>query len=419
MSNFNINLHELVYSLSDALDLVGVVQIHHGKRVGFMAAECGKQMEMETETLDSLFQAAILHDCGVSNTSVHARLAQFEWEKVHGHCQIGAALLGITPPLAHLSDVILHHHTHWDKLKELDLSDDVKLMANLIFLVDRVDVLSLHAQVNDANILLGSDAIKEKIIENRGTFFNPELVDVFMEVADSEAFWLSLEREHVDGYVYEWVGHETTRPIPFEDVKSLVKIFSHIVDAKSPFTYEHSQGVASLARYLGELFEVSEHNCDMLYLAGLLHDIGKLRVPDDVLEKAGKLSNGEFKTIQRHSFDTFNILKKIRGFDDIALWAAQHHERVDGGGYPYHTKEHKLSLEARIVAVADVFQALAQDRPYRPALSPAEIFTILSNDSNVGKLDTGVVKMVGENLDSCWRKATLQDQKEAAVAKAH
>ena len=418
LSNFDINLHELVYSLSDALDLVGVVQIHHGKRVGFMAAECGKELGLDSDTLDSLFQAAILHDCGVSNTSVHARLAQFEWEKVNGHCKIGAALLGITPPLAHLSDVILHHHTHWDKLKDLDLADNVKLMANLIFLVDRVDVLSLHAQVEDANILLGADAIKEKIISHRDTLFKSELVDAFLEIADSEAFWLSLEREHVDGYVYEWIAHETTRPIAFEDVKSLVKIFSHIVDAKSPYTYEHSQGVASLSRYLGELFDVSEHNCDMLYLAGLLHDIGKLRVPDDVLEKSGKLSNGEFKTIQRHSFDTFNILKRIRGFDEIALWAAQHHERVDGGGYPYHTKEHKLSLEARIVAVADVFQALAQDRPYRPALSPAEIYAILSNDSDAGKLDSNVVEKVRENLDSCWRKATLQDQKEAAAVAA-
>ena len=395
-----------------------MVQIHHGKRVGFMAAECGRELNLDSDTLDSLFQAAILHDCGVSNTSVHARLAQFEWEKVNGHCKIGAALLSITPPLAHISNVILHHHTHWDKLKELDLPDDVKLMANLIFLVDRVDVLSLHAQVEDANILLGADAIREKIISHRDTLFKSELVDAFLEVADSEAFWLSLEREHVDGYVYEWIAHETTRPIAFEDVKSLVKIFSHIVDAKSPYTYEHSQGVASLARYLGELFEVSEHNCDMLYLAGLLHDIGKLRVPDDVLEKAGKLSNIEFKTIQRHSFDTFNILKKVRGFDDIALWAAQHHERVDGGGYPYHAKEHKLSLEARIVAVADVFQALAQDRPYRPALTPTEIYEILSGDSNVGKLDAGVVAMIEKNLESCWRKATLQDQKEAA-AKTH
>ncbi|ATX78771.1 HD domain-containing protein [Mariprofundus aestuarium] len=413
MTTLNINLHELIYSLSDALDLVGVVQIHHGKRVGFMAAECGKHMGLDPKTLDSLFQAAILHDCGVSNTSVHARLAQFEWEQVHGHCEIGAGLLGITPPLAHLSDVILHHHTHWTKLKEMDLPEEAALMANLIFLVDRVDVLSLHAQVKDANILLGMDEINAKIVDKRGSWFNPDLVDAFLEVSSSEAFWLSLEREHVDGYVSEWISHETARPIEFEDVKSLVKIFSHIVDAKSPFTYEHSEGVACLSRYLGEQFEIPDHNCNMLYLAGLLHDIGKLRVPDNVLEKPGKLSNTEFKTIQRHSFDTFNILKRIRGFDDIAQWAGQHHERVDGGGYPYRIKESRLSLEARIVAVADVFQALAQDRPYRPAMTPSQILDILARDAGEGKLDHNVIAMVERNLDTCWIKATLQEETAA------
>ncbi|GAV20164.1 cyclic di-GMP phosphodiesterase response regulator RpfG [Mariprofundus micogutta] len=412
MTTFNLNLHEMVYSLSDALDLVGVVQIHHGKRVGFMAAECGKQLGLEAADLDNLFQAAILHDCGVSNTSVHSRLAQFEWEQVHGHCEIGAALLRMTPPLAHLSDVILHHHTHWTKLQTLDLPEQTALQANLIFLVDRVDVLSLHSQVNNANILLGIDEIIARIVDKSGDWFKPELVDAFVEIASSEAFWLSLEREHVDGYVGEWINHESTRSIAFEDVKSLVRIFSHIVDAKSPFTHEHSEGVASLARYLGEQFDLSPKSCDMLDLAGLLHDIGKLRVPDDVLEKPGRLSNLEFKTIQRHSFDTFSILKRVQGFDDIARWAGQHHERVDGGGYPYRTKDSKLSLEARIIAVADIFQALAQDRPYRPAMTPEQVLEILAAESAAGKLDHSVVSMIENNLGACWKKATLKQASE-------
>lgn len=311
MSTFEINLHELVYSLSDALDLVGVVQVHHGKRVAFMAAECGKQLGFSTEELDGLFQAAILHDCGVSNTAVHARLAQFEWEQSRGHCDIGAELLRRTPPLAHLADVIQHHHTLWHLLREIELPDLTRRMANLIFLVDRVDVLSLKAQVKDANILLGVDAIMEKIISKRGQWFAPELVDALAYVADSEAFWLSLEREHVDGYVSEWMRHEVTRPISYEHVKSLVRIFSHIVDAKSPFTRDHSEGVARLARYLGVKAGLPERSCEMLELAGLLHDIGKLRVPDAILEKPGRLNTVEFKTIQRHSFDTFSILKAL------------------------------------------------------------------------------------------------------------
>jgi HD-GYP domain-containing protein (c-di-GMP phosphodiesterase class II) len=153
-----------------------------------------------------------------------------------------------------------------------------------------------------------------------------------MEVSRSHAFWLSLEREHISGYVASWIGHDTTKEMDFQDLKSIAQIFSHIVDAKSSFTKEHSEGVASLSRYLGELFVLSEHTCDMLEIAGLLHDLGKLRVPDQLLEKQGKLTREEYLIMQRHSFDTYDILKNIKGFEEIAQWAAQHHERVDGSG---------------------------------------------------------------------------------------
>jgi len=200
-----------------------------------------------------------------------------------------------------------------------------------------------------------------------------------------------------------------TRPISFVDLKSIVQIFSFIVDAKSTFTQQHSSGVAKLAAYLGKLFELPLAHCESLELAGLLHDIGKLRVPDDVLEKQGKLTLPEFKVIQRHSFDTFNILKRIKGFEDIALWAGQHHERVGGDGYPCRTKENHLSLEARILAVSDVFQALAQNRPYRKALSPDTILSILRKESDEGKLDHRVVDMVETHLMACWNVALLRD----------
>ncbi|MES0371727.1 MAG: HD domain-containing phosphohydrolase [Mariprofundaceae bacterium] len=409
MSSFQINLHETLYSLSDALDLVGVVQIHHGKRVAFMAAEVGLQLGWPEERLDNLFMAAMLHDCGVANTAIHARLAQFEWEKEKEHCKIGALLLRETPPLAHLAETVLHHHTHWNELKEKSIPDEIKLLANCIYLVDRVDVLSLHSQVRNPNILLSSRDIRDKISDKSDDWFHPDLVDAFLKVSNSEAFWLSLEREHVDGYVSQWIDHDSTREIDFFDLKSIVKIFSHIVDAKSKFTREHSDGVANLSRYLGEKFDLPEHNCDMLELAGLLHDLGKLRVPDEVLEKPGKLSESEFATIQRHSFDTLNILKKIRGFESIAQWAGQHHERVDGSGYPYHSDQERLPLEARIIAVADVFQALAQERPYRSSMPKDKVLSILKEEVEQGKLDRTVVDAIEADLDRCWNVATLQD----------
>jgi HD-GYP domain-containing protein (c-di-GMP phosphodiesterase class II) len=405
VSIFNINLHEAIYSLSDALDLVGVTHIHHGKRVAYMATECGRYLGWHGQRLDDLFQAAILHDCGVSKTAVHLRLAQFEWELEGEHCQAGAALLCASPLLHHLAPVVLQHHTHWSVLQELDLPEQEKLNANCIYLVDRVDILSLKYLLADTDILLGKDEIRSTILEKSGDWFCPELVDAFMEISDSEAFWFSLETDRVNGYVASWLSDSASRSMTFEELRSLVHLFSRIVDAKSTYTKQHSDGVAYLARLIGTLFNLPEETCEMLELAGLLHDIGKLRVPDELLEKPGKLTEAETSTMRRHSFDTYCVLKNIRGFEKIALWAAQHHERVDGSGYPYHTKNEHLSLEARIVAAADVFQALAQRRPYREPMNTAQIIDILKQQVDNDKLDRQVVAMIGTNLQACWQAA--------------
>jgi len=432
MSTFNINLHEAVYSLSNALDLVGVTHIHHGKRVAYIAAECGKQLGWKEECLDDLFQAAILHDCGVSKTSVHTRLAQFEWEQDSEHCHIGSKLLSSCTLLAHLSDVILYHHTHWSVLKDVDIAMQIKLIANCIYLAECVDVLSLACLVDRANLLLSREDIIDKILEKSGECFSPELVAVFIEVSKSSLFWLILESGDTSSYNATWQTHTLdthkniskqwntnsysatwqayipNKEIKFFELKSLVHIFSHIIDAKSSYTKEHSDGVASLAKFIGTLLELPKETCEMLELAGLLHDIGKLRVPDELLEKQGKLTEEEYAIVQRHSFDTYDILKNISGLEKITEWAAQHHERLDGKGYPLQVEDYAISLEARILAVADVFQALAQNRPYRQALDADAIMNILNQQAENGQLDATIVLCVENNLHACLRAAYCQ-----------
>ena len=226
VSTYNINLHEAIYSLSDALDLVGVTHIHHGKRVAYMAAEFGKYLEWGRSQLDDLFQSAILHDCGVSKTTVHAKLAQFEWELEGDHCKTGASLLASSPLLQHLAPVVLHHHTHWSSLKDMDLPIETKLNANCIYMADRVDILTLRYLADEIDILLGKEDIRKKVAEKCGDWFCRELVDAFMEVSRSEAFWFSLETSHVNSYVTTWISENGTRGMTFEELRSLARASS-------------------------------------------------------------------------------------------------------------------------------------------------------------------------------------------------
>ena len=409
VSTYNINLHEALYSLSDALDLVGVTHIHHGKRVAYIAAECGKRMGWTGQRLDDLFQAAILHDCGVSKTIIHSRLAQLEWEYENEHCEAGAELVQHCPLLFKLKEVIRHHHSHWLALKELDLPEAIKMHANCIYLADRVDILTLATLKDNSNILLGIEATCQQIRAKRGDWFHPDLVDIFLDIARSEAFWFRLENEQVSGYAATWVANETGGSISFADLRSLVHIFSVIVDAKSRFTRQHSEAVARLARFIGERMGLPERNCELLELAGLLHDVGKLRIPDEYLEKPGRLTEEEFMVVRRHSFDTYNILKNIKGLEEVALWASLHHERGDGSGYPYHMRWNGLSTEARIIAVADMFQALEQHRPYRGPVPPEEAIAIIKDEAANDKLDPDIVAFIEANLAECWRIACSDD----------
>ncbi len=178
-------------------------------------------------------------------------------------------------------------------------------------------------------------------------------------------------------------------------------MFATIVDAKSSFTASHSHRVAAVARVLAAAAGLDEDRARLVGVAALLHDIGKLRVPDAVLDKQGGLDVGERCTMVRHAFDTWQILSRIEGFEEISKWAAFHHECVDGCGHPFGIRGSELALESRIVAVADVFQALRQDRPYRGRMALEQTMSVIDGMVLTGKLDPGIVEILKDELDAC------------------
>lgn len=396
------DLRQVIYALSDALDLVGVDDVAHGKRVGIMAAECSRVMGVQDAEVTFMFDLGMLHDIGVSSTQTHHELVnQFDWDNSQAHAEIGYKLLRSFEPLARMAIPVRYHHTRWEDLVRLPASEvcaEQARQANLIFMVDRVDALAA-AYYGTGFLFDHVEEIRAQIQRNSGSYFSPELVDIFLAASEAEAFWLLLEPRSIQNYLRELLLHGESYQPTFEELRQLAVIFSHIVDAKSPFTAYHSLGVACLARFLAELAGVPEENCDKLELAGLLHDLGKLRVPDEILDKPGELDAHERRIINTHSFETYQILRSIGGFEEIALWAAYHHEEPNGMGYPFRVHEKDMSIEARILRVADIFQAMAQDRPYRVGWNAQQVLAFLKDLAAKGSLDAKIVALVDANLE--------------------
>lgn len=396
------DLRQVIYALSDALDLVGVDDVAHGKRVGIMAAECSRLQGASDAEITFMFDLGMLHDIGVSSTQTHHELVnQFDWDNSHVHAELGYNLLRGFEPLARMAIPVRYHHTHWKKLAGMPASEislQQARQANLIFMVDRVDALA--APYYGTGYLFDHvDEIRAQIRRNSGSYFSPELVEAFLAASEAEAYWLLLEPRSIQNYLRELLLHGESYQPTFDELRQLAVIFSHIVDAKSPFTAYHSLGVARLARFLAERAGVPEENCDKLELAGLLHDLGKLRVPDEILDKPGELDAHERRIINTHSFETYQILRSIGGFEEIALWAAYHHEEPNGMGYPFRVREKDMSIEARILRVADIFQAMAQNRPYREGWDAQRVLDFLKELAGKGSLDAKIVDLVAQNLE--------------------
>jgi HD-GYP domain-containing protein (c-di-GMP phosphodiesterase class II) len=402
----DLSLLNLLLSLSDALDLASPELSQHQMRVAFASWEIARESGLDTDTLDTLFIAALLHDVGALAPEEKIAIQRSTLQYYDDHCVLGERLLRQVRILAPGSAIVRLHHRPARKWQEVEQTP-VALASQILLLAD-----ILERSIDRSRFILHQqEEIVARISSLSGQTIAPEAVAHFLPVAAREDFWLDL----VSPRLYSILIRSAPlrgRTIGLVDLKPVSAMFRDMIDFRSPFTATHSSGVATSAAALARLYGFTEFEVELMEVAGNLHDLGKLGIPTRILEKPGKLDAEEFAIIRQHTYHTYTVLVSVEGLQGIAEWGAFHHERLDGSGYPFHLDASSLNAGARIMTVADMFTALAEDRPYRPGMCKDELLGIIKNAERRGFLDKRVVAVLEAHYEEVHSLA-MRAQTEA------
>jgi HD-GYP domain-containing protein (c-di-GMP phosphodiesterase class II) len=319
-----------------------------------------------------------------------ARTPDMTRDLIQIRCDRGAQVvrgLGFPPAAA---ETVRHLDEHWNgRGYPLGLAGDaIPLLARIAGLAQSVEIF---------HTAMGRAAALGMARERRGSWFDPALVDRLLEWGGDRAWWKDLASRDLEARVVAAEPGDRARTVGDGELDAICATFAEIIDAKSPFTFYHSAGVASYARAIAGRLGMGAEVRHRIHRAGLLHDVGKLGVSSRILDKAGPMTAHERAEMERHPAFSWEILSHVGAFRDFAWTAALHHEKLDGSGYPWRFTGEQLEPEARILAVADVYEALTADRPYRAGMTPEAALAILARDAGT-RLSAEAIEGLREHL---------------------
>lgn len=393
--NLNVSTFDLVASVAKAVDMMSPKLAAHHVRVAYLAFRIGQAAGMSAERQSTAIMAGLLHDIGAFSLGERLQVLDFEDKFPGSHSEAGYMLLKGFHPLEAVAEAIRFHHVHWKNgAGATHKGMAVPPESHLLHLADRIAVL-----VNNDSPVLGQvEAICARVSRHTNGKFVPELVDAFLTISRSDYIWLELISSGLD----QLLGRNmpsTPGTQTLEDLIAFSKMLCRIIDFKSPFTAAHSAGVAAVAVSLALHAGFSRHDSHLVEIAAYLHDLGKLAIPVEILEKPSVLTNDEWHIMRTHVFYTYQILEPIEALKTISAWGSQHQERLNGTGYPFRCDATSLSLGSRIMAVADVFVAITEDRPYRKGMEKGAAWAVLEGMGERGELDAQLVNVVRNDFD--------------------
>lgn len=417
-----LNLTDTLYALSFALDAVqyemGGISNEHGKHVAFISFLMGKYLKYDTDRLNDLVGLAILHDNAfteyvreeynggelydydavASESEIATMRKGFLTHAMHN--VVGEKNIALIPFKPDVKDVILYHHENADGTGPLKKkADEVNELAQIIHIADMMDVLFDLKKINEEEF--NEAIIKIKKLENK--LFSKKMVDTLCNslhysdiVAMQTIGVVPYLKKNLKSYVYDYTENE---------IRSICTFFAKIIDYKSSITKNHSLGVANKCYEMAKYYNFDDDKALRFYFAGAFHDIGKLIIHNDILEKPGKLTTDEFEHIKNHARATGMILSGIEGLEDITRWAERHHEKLDGTGYISSIGKDDLTFEDKLLACIDIYQALTEKRSYKEIYAHQEAINIMMDMTLNNKIDKQIVM----DLDNYYKMKNNQE----------
>lgn len=425
-----IALPELISALTFALDLTETAVPGHGLRCCLLGMRLGRALDLPEEQLTSLYYALQLKDIGCSSNAarmtqvvggddrivkgaaklsdwtsilrasdlrtfqnlwacvlpespLHSRIAriaslglhrkQNNREMIELRCERGSEIVRKLKMGETAADAVLCLDEHWNGAGYPDglRGEAIPLASRICAIAQNLDLFATTD---------GRDQAIAVLRRRSGRWFDPHLVHLAARLHECHELWKDvLQDESLDETRRRVMDMEprSSDPLLPQHVDTICEGFADVVDAKSPFTYRHSLHVADVAQKLAETMQFPLERRKMLWRTALLHDLGKLSVPNTILDKHGSLTEKEWSVIREHPSLSQSILERITAFGEMAVLAAEHHEKLDGSGYPRGLTARDLTLESRILALADQFAGMTEIRPYHAGYTPHEALELI------------------------------------------
>ena len=400
------NMRSLLGALAESMNLINPDVSHHHEQTAYLAYLIATDMQLPRSEVNLTVYAALLHDVGSVVQGRQKSVSEIQRD-AKAVSMAGAVMCYGLQGFERIGDVIAYCQFSQDEMKvvlemanEKGQTDQLSVIrvASIIHLADKVSLMIRPYEP----VLIQSKRIREAISRLRNVEFDSETVDSFLRIVELEYVWMDMM--HHPNCFLDYMGE--IEPLTLKSAVHITHLMSRIVDSKSPFTAMHSAGVSASASKLAELAGMSDRECQMMAIAGYLHDLGKLVVPKHILEKPGKLTDDEFGIIKEHPYYTRMILSQIDGFEQIANWAGNHHEKLNGRGYPYHLHASELDLGSRMMSVADIFSAITEVRPYRAGMKKDMAIKVMKENVEFGAIDHYLVQLL---LDHYEEVDTVRD----------